>query len=165
MGSYIRQWTCAYPWYHCRCGDDCACRTIDSANLTMLTYYCDRNVFAKPCRTNIHLIYANMHKSRFILIIKMRALCATDCYAGESVAFYTSSLIINSNPELGWNRWDERALFPVAGTQCESQRENTFSHFLIQCWFVGLLLFLSASLYSYSAPLGAQARWKFNKLS
>lgn len=89
------------------------------------------NVFAKPCRTNIHLLYANMHKSKFILIIKMRQLReATDSSAGESAASYTS-LIINSNIVLDETeeKW-ERAGFPVAGTQCESKGDKRFFYSL-----------------------------------
>lgn len=72
----MRQQTCAAAWYHCRIVEISA--PVGQQTLpimTMLTHCADGNVFAKPCRTNIHLIYANMHESGFILIIKMRQLC------------------------------------------------------------------------------------------
>lgn len=43
--------------------------------MAALTHRADGSVFAEPRRTNVNLMYANMHASRFILIIKMRQLC------------------------------------------------------------------------------------------
>lgn len=124
----------------------------------MLTYYCDRNMFAKACRTDIYLIYANMHMSGFILIIKMRALWTTDCYAGESLVFYTSSLIINSNIELGWNRWDEREQYSLLLAHNVSHKEIThfftLSDTVLICGSLALSLCQSLSLFNSSRHTG-----------
>lgn len=141
--------------------------------MTVLTHSDDGNVFAKPRRTNIHLIHANMHESRFILIIKMRQLCVQQIVLLVNLQrltplyLLTAMLYLDETQQKG-----ERAGFPMAYTQFESKGDHTFFYTLCSVDFWASLSFLPASLFfshtvSLSAsltPHGAHANRNFLQL-